>query len=293
MFLRRLLLNLYEETRMLLNQYGLKAKKKLGQNFLINGSIIEEIIEKSNINKEDVVLEIGPGLGTLTKELLKACKKVIAVELDQDMVAILENRFNDSNLEIINEDVLKVDINEITKKYGKIKVVANLPYYITTPIVMKLLESEYDIVSITVMVQKEVGERLCSTGNSRDFGAVSVAVNYYSEGKIIIDVPKDNFFPVPEVDSVVIKLDVLEKPKVDVKNKKMFFQLVKAGFSQRRKTINNSLSSGGYSKEDINGALDYLKINPKLRAEDLTIEDFANISNYLISCNDGGKEWLI
>ncbi len=274
-------MNLYEETQMLLNQYGLKAKKKYGQNFLINKEILTDIIEKSQITKEDTVLEIGPGLGTLTKELANACKKVIAVELDEDMVNILKNRFNYDNLEIINGDILKININELTEKYGKLKVVANLPYYITTPIIMKLLENDYDISSITVMVQKEVGERLCSSGGEREFGAVSVAVNYFADASIIIDVPKENFLPSPEVDSVVIKLDVLDKPRVDLINKKKFFGLVKAAFSQRRKTINNSLASYEYSKEDIKNALEELKIDPKLRAENLTIEDFAKISNAL------------
>ena len=274
-------MNLYEETQMLLNQYGLKAKKKYGQNFLISKEVLIDIIEKSQITKEDTVLEIGPGLGTLTKELVNACKRVIAVELDEDMVAILKNRFNNDNLEIINADILKLDINEITKKYGKIKVVANLPYYITTPIIMKLLESDYDISSITVMVQKEVGERLCSSGSAREFGAVSVAVNYFADAKIIIDVPKENFLPSPEVDSVVIKLDVLEKPRVELINKKKFFGLVKAAFSQRRKTINNSFASYEYSKEDIKNVLEELNIDSKLRAENLTIEDFAEISNAL------------
>ena len=238
-------MNLYDETLMLLNQYNLRAKKKFGQNFLINKEIIDEIISKSEITKDDVVLEIGPGLGTLTKELVKNAKKVIAVELDQDMVDILNNRFSDSNLEIINDDILKVDINEITKKYGKIKVVANLPYYITTPIIMKLLENRYEIKSITVMVQKEVGERLCGNSGNKEYGAITISVEYYSDAHIIIDVPKDNFLPSPEVDSVVIKLDLLDKPRVEVKNEKKFFNLVKAGFSQRRKTINNSLSSRG------------------------------------------------
>ena len=274
-------MNLYEETKMLLNQYGLKAKKKFGQNFLINEEIINSIIEKSEISKEDTVLEIGPGLGTLTKALLKAAKKVIAVEIDEDMVDILKGRFDAPNLEIIQEDILKLDLNEITKKEGKLKIVANLPYYITTPIVMKLLESEYNIESITVMVQKEVGERLCSGGNSKDSGAITMAVDYYADSKIIIDVPKDNFLPSPEVDSVVIKLDVLDNPRVDLINKKKFFNLIKAGFSQRRKTINNSLASGEYSKEEINNVLNMLGISAKLRAEDLTINEFAKISNEL------------
>ena len=248
---------------------------------MINEEIIKEIIEKSNISKEDVVLEIGPGLGTLTKELLKCAKKVIAVEIDEDMVNILKNRFQNDNLIIICEDILKIDLNELTKEFGTIKIVANLPYYITTPIIMKLLESEYDITSITVMVQKEVGERLCSKGAAREMGAITITTQYYADGKIIIDVPKENFLPSPEVDSVVIKLDVLKEPAVKVSNKKIFFGLVKAGFSQRRKTINNSLSSFEYSKDEVNEALKALNINPKLRAEDLTIQDFANLSNYL------------
>ena len=275
-------MNLYEETKMLLNQYGLKAKKKFGQNFLINNEIINQIIEKSGITQEDIVLEIGPGLGTLTKELIKNSKRVIAVELDEDMCDILHNRFNEDNLEIINQDILKMDLNEITDKYGSIKVVANLPYYITTPIIMKLLEEKYNIDSITVMVQKEVGERLCSTSNDRENSSITISVNYYAKPKIIIDVPKENFLPSPEVDSCVIKLDVLKTPPVDVKDEKILFKIVKNAFSQRRKTILNSLSSGEYSKEQIKTALEKLGLNEKLRAEDLSIQDYANISNELI-----------
>jgi len=275
-------MNLLEETQMLLNQYGLRANKKLGQNFLINQQIIDEIIEKSEITKEDVVLEIGPGLGSLTKALLKNAKKVIAVELDENMISILKNRFGEENLEIIHEDILKIDLNDIIKTYGKIKVVANLPYYITTPIVMKLLEEEYAIESITVMVQKEVGERLAAKAGDRELGAVTIGVNYYSYTKIVIDVPKENFLPAPEVDSCVIRLNILEEPPVKLKDKKGFFRLVKAAFSQRRKTIHNSLASGGFSKEEVKIVLEQLQIDPKLRAEDLSIQDFANIANALL-----------
>lgn len=275
-------MNLYEETQMLLNQYGLRANKKLGQNFLINQQIIDDIIEKAEITKEDVVLEIGPGLGSLTKALIQNAKKVIVVELDDNMIPILKNRFGEENLEIIHEDILKINLNDIIKTYGRIKVVANLPYYITTPIVMKLLEEEYDIESITVMVQKEVGERLCAKAGDRELGAVTIAVNYYSNAKIVIDVPKDNFLPAPEVDSCVIRLDVLKKPPVELKDKKAFFRLVKAAYSQRRKTINNSLSSGGYNKDDVIKVLEELNLDPKLRAENLSIQDFANISNLLL-----------
>ncbi|MBR6252543.1 MAG: 16S rRNA (adenine(1518)-N(6)/adenine(1519)-N(6))-dimethyltransferase RsmA [Clostridia bacterium] len=272
-------MNLYDETRMLLNQYGLKAKKKFGQNFLINQDIIDSIIEKSEITQNDVVLEIGPGLGTLTKELLKHSKRVIAVELDEDMCNILKNRFDNGNLEVICDDILKIDLNEFTNKYGSIKVVANLPYYITTPIIMKLLESEYKIDSITVMVQKEVGDRICSTSKDRENSSITIGINYYAKPKIIIDVPKENFFPSPEVDSCVIKLDVLEKPPVNVKDKDKFFNIVKMAFSQRRKTILNSLSSSNYSKEQVANVLEKLNLDSKLRAEDLSIEDYANISN--------------
>ena len=274
-------MNLYEETRMLLNQYGLKAKKKFGQNFLINKDIIDSIIEKSGISKNDVVLEIGPGLGTLTKELLIHSKRVIAVELDSDMCDILQNRFDNDNLEIVNEDILKLDLNEYIDKYGSLKVVANLPYYITTPIIMKLLESNYKIDSITVMVQKEVGERICSTSDDRENSSITISINYYAKPSIIIDVPKDNFFPSPEVDSCVIKLDILDNPPVNVKDKNKFFALIKLAFSQRRKTILNSLSSGAYNKEQIGIVLEKLGLDPKLRAEDLSIEDFANITNEL------------
>ncbi len=274
-------MNLYEETQMLLNQYGLKAKKKFGQNFLINEEIINQIIEKSEVTKNDTVLEIGPGLGTLTKHLIKSAKRVLAVELDEDMCDVLQSRFNDENLEIINEDILKLDLNEYTKKYGSLKVVANLPYYITTPIIMKLLESEYDISSITVMVQKEVGERICSTSQDRENSSITISINYYAKPKIIIDVPKENFLPSPEVDSCVIKLDVLDKPPVDVKDREKFFKIIKSAFSQRRKTILNSLSSGGYEKPHVLEVLNKLGLDEKLRAEDLDINDYANISNLL------------
>ena len=273
-------MNLYEETRMLLNQYGLKAKKKFGQNFLVSEEIITDIVKRAEITNEDVVLEIGPGLGTLTKELLKKAKKVIAVELDEDMCGILKQRFLDDKLEIVNEDILKLDLNEITKEYGTIKVVANLPYYITTPIVMKLLEGKYDISTITVMVQKEVGERLCSTSKDRENSAITIAINYYAKATMVIDVPRDLFYPSPDVDSVVIRLDVLKTPPVKVKNEKVFFKIVKTAFSQRRKTILNSLSSG-YDKEIIKNILEKLNLDIKLRAEDLSIEDYASISNEL------------
>lgn len=278
-------LNLYDETQMLLNQYNLKANKRLGQNFLINQDIVEQIIEKSQITKEDTVLEIGPGLGTLTKALAKASKQVIAIELDENMVKILEGRPIGDNIKIIHGDILNVDLNEILKDSENVKVVANLPYYITTPIIMKLLEDRYDIKSITIMVQKEVGRRLCANPGNKEYGAITISVNYYSSPSIVIDVPKDNFLPAPEVDSCVVKLDIREKPPVELKNEKLFFELIKNAFCQRRKTILNSLASGNRTKEELKEILEKLSIDEMLRAENLSIYDFANISNVL-----GGKD---
>lgn len=273
-------MNLREETEFILKKYGLRANKKLGQNFLINEEIINQIIEKADVNKNDTIIEIGPGLGSLTAKLLENANKVIAIELDSNMSNILKERFClYDNFELIEKDVLKVDLNEIVEKYDSVKVVANLPYYITTPIIMKLLEEKLKLKSITVMVQKEVGERFCAVPNSKEYGAITISINYYTKPEIIIDVPKENFEPMPEVDSCVIKLDVRNVPPVELKNEKDFFNLIKAGFSQRRKTINNSLASMGISKEKIKNVLEKLGIDSKLRAENLTMEQFSDISN--------------
>lgn len=276
-------MDLREETISILNKYGLRANKKLGQNFLINESIICDIVKKANVTKDDVVIEIGPGLGSLTKELINNAKKVIAIELDPNMVDILKSRFGIfDNFEIIYGDVLKIDLQELIKDYDSVKVVANLPYYITTPIIMKLLEDRLNIKSITVMVQKEVGERICSTYKDKEYGAITVSVQYYSDPKIIIDVPKENFLPAPEVDSCVIRLDMREKPPVSLKDEKLFFRLVKGAFTQRRKTINNSLTCSGKSKEEIMTTLNKLGIDSKLRAENLSIQQYADIANMLV-----------
>ena len=276
-------MDLREETIAILNKYGLRANKKLGQNFLINESIIYDIVKKANVTKEDVVIEIGPGLGSLTKELINNAKKVIAIELDPNMIDILKSRFGIfDNFEVIYGDVLKIDLEELIKGYDSVKVVANLPYYITTPIIMKLLEDRLKIKSITVMVQKEVGERICATHKDKEYGAITVSVQYYSEPQIIIDVPKENFLPAPEVDSCVIRLDMREKPLVSLKDEKLFFRLVKGAFTQRRKTINNSLTCSGKSKEEIIAALNKLGIDSKLRAENLSIQQYADIANTLV-----------
>ena len=276
-------MDLREETIAILNKYGLRANKKLGQNFLINESIIYDIVKKANVTKDDVVIEIGPGLGSLTKELINNAKKVIAIELDPNMIDILKSRFGIfDNFEVIYGDVLKIDLEELIKGYDSVKVVANLPYYITTPIIMKLLEDRLKIKSITVMVQKEVGERICATYKDKEYGAITVSVQYYSEPQIIIDVPKENFLPAPEVDSCVIRLDMREKSPVFLKDEKLFFRLVKGAFTQRRKTINNSLTCSGKSKEEIMSVLERLGIDSKLRAENLSIQQYADIANMLV-----------
>ncbi len=275
-------MDLRDETIAILNKYNLKAQKKLGQNFLINENVIHEIIKNAEITKDDVVIEIGPGLGSLTKELILNAKEVIAIELDKNMVDILNTRFKIfNNIKIIQADILKIDLKEFISNYKKVKIVANLPYYITTPIIMKLLESRINIDSITVMVQKEVGERICATHEDKAYGAITVSILYYSNPKMVINVPKTDFIPIPEVDSCVIKLDILEKPRVKVNDEKIFFKTIKTAFSQRRKTINNSLIGMGKSKEEIKDILLSLSIDEKLRAENLSIEQYALISNML------------
>ena len=274
-------MNLREETEFLLNKYKLKANKNLGQNFLISEEIIEEIVSKAEVSKDDVVIEIGPGLGSLTSKLAEAAKKVIAIELDDNMIMVLSERFSlYENVEIIHEDVLKANLQEIIGENKKVKIVANLPYYITTPIVMKLLEEKLKIESITVMVQKEVGERFCAVPGNKEYGAITVSINYYTDPKIIINVPKENFNPIPEVDSCVVKLDVKEE-HIKLKNEKIFFKVIKAAFSQRRKNIGNSLTGVGKSKAEIKAMLEELNLDVNSRAENLSIDDYARIADYI------------
>ncbi len=286
-------MDLYSETMQILKKYNISANKKLGQNFLIDENIVDGIIEKAEVGKQDLVIEIGPGLGTLTKELLKTAGKVICVELDERMINILNERFSNENLYIINDDILKVDLNKLikeekTEEITNVKVVANLPYYITTPIIMKLLEEKLDITSITVMVQKEVAIRLASDENSGDNGAITYAINYYTNPKIVLNVPKESFIPVPEVESSVIKLDILKVPKVEVKSEKMLFNIIKVAFMQKRKTLVNSLTNGKIlnSKDEIENMLMNLDIDLKIRPEKLSLEKFAKISDYVYNIEE-------
>ena len=274
-------MNLRAETDFLLKKYNLKAKKSLGQNFLISEEIVNNIVEVAGVSNEDTIIEIGPGLGTLTSKLAENAKEVIAIELDDSMITVLTERFSlYDNVKLIHADVLKTDLKELIKDKSSVKVVANLPYYITTPIVMKLLEENLDIVQITVMVQKEVGERFTAMPNGKEYGAITVSINYYTEPSIVIDVPRDNFDPVPDVDSCVVNLKV-RKERVELKNEKNFFKVIKAAFSQRRKNIGNSLVGVGKPKQEVKEMLDTLKIDSNLRAENLSLENFAQIADYI------------
>ena len=268
-----------------LGKHGFKFSKSLGQNFLIDGNVVRKIVRESNITKEDYVLEIGPGMGTLTEELAINAKKVIGVELDRTLLPILDETLGKyDNVEIIHGDILQIDIGKlIEEKFENksVKVVANLPYYVTTPIISKLIEEDLNLESITVMVQKEVADRMASGPGSKVYGSLSVFVNFYCHPEIVVKVPKTVFMPQPKIDSAVIKLN-LKKELPDIDREK-FFKVVKAGFSKRRKTILNSLSSYGFhiEKDDIKLSLEKVNISPSQRAESLSVEDFIKISKAL------------
>ena len=277
--------NIYEETKFLMKKYNLTANKKLGQNFLVDSEAINSIVASANLTKKDMVIEIGPGLGTLTSMLIEKAGKVIAIELDDRMIKILGDRFLlYDNFELINEDVLKVDLSSLIEKnseFENIRVVANLPYYITTPIIMKLLENRLKIESITIMIQKEVAERIVATPGSKLSGAITYSVHYYAEPEKIALVPNTSFIPSPEVDSEVIKLNIRKSPPVKIDNEKLFFNVIKASFMQRRKTLSNGLVNGGIVKNKAK-AIEILKnmgLEENVRGEELTLEQFANLSN--------------
>ena len=282
--------NLYEETKFIMKKYNIKANKNLGQNFLISENVVEKIIESSDINKEDLVIEIGPGLGTLTAKLLEKANKVICIELDERMVNILKDRFSlYKNFEIINDDVLKVDLKNIIKNEKDIgnvknaKIVANLPYYITTPIIMKLLEEELDLESITVMIQKEVADRLVAIPGEKNTGAITYSVFYYAISKAILEVPRDSFIPEPEVTSKVIKLKIRKKSPVFPKDKEKMFKIIKSAFMQKRKTLLNSLTNNKIFEDKNKGIeiLNNLQLKENIRPEELSLEDFSKISDNL------------
>lgn len=280
-------MSVLEETKFLIKKYHINANKSLGQNFLIDDDVVDSIVSSANITSNDLVIEIGPGLGTLTANLLEKANKVIAIELDDKMIPILEERFHlYHNFELIHQDVLKVDlkqkIEENKDKVSAVKIVANLPYYITTPIIMKLLEERLPIESITVMIQKEVADRLTATPGKKNTGAITYCVSYYCEAQEVLLVPNTSFIPSPEVNSEVIQLTIRKDPPVIVNDEKFFFKVIHASFMQRRKTLLNGLSNNGIASKDVlKKMLNDLQLDENVRGETLTLNQFAKISDYL------------
>jgi len=274
-------------TQEMIKKHGFKIAKKFGQNFLVDESILKAIIDCSELSKDDCVLEIGPGLGVMTQVLCEKAGRVLTVEIDRELIPILKvTLFGYENVKLINEDILKLDLKAVLEEnFGNtpVKVVANLPYYITTPIIMKLLEEGINFKSITVMVQKEVGERLSAAPGGKDYGAITVAVQYRCIPHKIITVPSESFIPKPEVESMVIRLDARCEPPVALKDEKMYFRVVKAAFGQRRKTLLNALAAGnlGKSKEELKAILIRNNIDEVRRGETLSLAEFASISNEL------------
>ncbi|MCC5911125.1 MAG: 16S rRNA (adenine(1518)-N(6)/adenine(1519)-N(6))-dimethyltransferase RsmA [Clostridiaceae bacterium] len=274
-----------KKTKEIVNQYQFKFSKSLGQNFLIDENILMKIIDGAEISKEDHVIEIGPGIGSLTQYIAEKAKSVLAIEIDKTLLPILHKTLEDyDNVEVINHDVLKVDIKKIIEerfKGEKVKVIGNLPYYVTTPIVMKFLEEQVPMTSLTIMIQHEVAQRMEAKPSTKEYGALSVAVQYYCDPKKIVKVPPSVFIPQPKVESTVIRLDVLQQPKVKVTDKKLFFTVVKDAFGKRRKTLLNALSSGNLQapKAIVKEALQETGIDEKRRGETLSIQEFAELAN--------------
>ena len=283
-------LGIPQNTIAVLQKYNFNFQKKFGQNFLIDTRVLDKIIDSAEITKEDCVLEIGPGIGTMTQYLAERAGSVVAVEIDKALIPILEDTLSAyDNVTVINDDILKVDVNKIVeeKNGGRpIKVVANLPYYITTPIIMGLFENHVPLQSITIMVQKEVADRMQVGPGTKDYGALSLAVQYYAKPEIVANVPSNCFIPRPNVGSAVIRLTRYEKPPVQVEDEKKMFALIRASFNQRRKTLVNGLTNAAQlhiSKEQITGALESLGWSPTIRGEALTLEQFAQLSNILFT----------
>lgn len=281
-------LGISQNTIAILQKYQFRFQKKFGQNFLIDTSVLERIMNAAEITKEDCVLEIGPGIGTMTQYLAERAKKVFAVEIDQNLIPILgETLAEYDNVTVMNEDILKVDIERLVQEQNEgkpIKVVANLPYYITTPIIMSLFESKVPLHSITIMVQKEVADRMQEMPGSKEYGALSLAVQYYAKPEIVANVPPNCFMPRPSVGSAVIKLTRYEKPPVIVKDEKLMFQIIRASFNQRRKTLVNGLTNASFlqvGKDEILQALDQMEQPASVRGETFSLEQFARLTNLL------------
>lgn len=281
-------LGIPKNTIEILQKYNFTFQKKFGQNFLIDTRVLERIIAQAEITKDDMVLEIGPGIGTMTQYLCENAREVVAVEIDNSLIPILEDTLSEyNNVTVINDDILKVDINKLVEEHnaGKpIKVVANLPYYITTPIIMGLFEKKVNVDSITVMVQKEVADRMKLGPGSKDYGALSLAVQYYSKPEIVANVPPNCFMPRPNVSSAVIRLKLYDEMAVKVENENLLFRLIRASFNQRRKTLVNGIKNSGelnYTKEQVVEALAKMGLNENIRGEALTLEQFGELSDIL------------
>lgn len=276
-----------KNTAEIIQKYQFDFRKKFGQNFLIDNNILDKIIEAADITREDCVLEIGPGIGTMTQRLAEEAGEVIAVEIDKNLIPILGETLADyDNVTILNEDILKVDIHQIAAQHGgkPLKVVANLPYYITTPIIMALFESHAPLKSVTIMVQKEVADRMCVGPGTKEYGALSLAVQYYAKPKIITKVPASCFMPRPNVDSTVIHLMRYEKPPVETKDEAWFFAIIRASFNQRRKTLANGLANAGnlgVGRQQVEDVLAEMGLSSTIRGEALTLEQFSELSDRL------------
>lgn len=276
------------KTKQIIKKYEFSFKKNFGQNFLVDERVLDKIVSAADINENDLVIEVGPGIGTLTQAMAKKAGKVISVEIDKTLVPILGELLEDyNNIEIINEDILKVDINEIIENHKgmNVKMAANLPYNITTPIIMGILEKHIPMDSLTVMIQKEVAYRMNAKPSTKDYGSLSLVTQYYCEPYLVANVPQNCFIPRPNVDSAVIKLSILKEPRIKVKNEKFMFDFIKAGFSQRRKTLVNCIFNSGLvtlNKEELGKVLNELGYDERVRGESLTLEDYGKISDKML-----------
>ena len=271
------------KTQDLVKKYNFKFSKSLGQNFLIDESVLTDIVDGADVNGEDLVIEIGPGVGSLTAQLIGRAKKVVSIELDNDLVPILQEELGQyENFTLIHNDALKVNFNEIIGDEKSVKLVANLPYYVTTPIIVKLLKENYNFKSLTIMIQKEVAERIDAEPNCKEYGALSLLVQYYCDTKIVRRVAPGCFIPRPKVDSIVIRLDRLDKKRVDVKDEKLMFDIIRNAFNMRRKTMWNAVKFLGMSKEDLEKAFEVSEIDQKRRGETLSLQEFATLADNIV-----------
>ena len=267
-------------TQELVKKYNFKFSKGLGQNFLVDDSVLNDIIDGAQVDKNDFIIEIGPGVGTLTAQLLLKSKKVTAIELDSGLIPILQEELGENeNFSLIHDDALKVDFNEIMKNEDSVKLVANLPYYVTTPIIIRLIKEGYNFKSLTIMIQKEVAERINAEPNCKEYGALSTLVQYYCNTSIVRYVDPNCFIPRPKVESVVIRLDRLSKPRVETKDEKLMFEVIRSGFNMRRKTLWNATKIFKLEKDKHEEAFEKSGIDPKRRAETLSLEEFSKLAD--------------